>query len=175
MLAFALCLLAAFAAPALSRPKMMPRPVLTLQLDPHGNHGGIARMLSPDGRRMATLGGGVVAMWDATSGELLWKRAGAAGYGGPYPHEVPLPGPLAWSPDGRTLAGSEERKPVVWDLSTGKAVRAQIADTGWGGGVFSPDGRLLALSLHRLLDLRDGRFITRPDFRLRCAAGPGGG
>ncbi|WP_322770530.1 WD40 repeat domain-containing protein, partial [Frankia sp. Cr1] len=53
--------------------------------------------------------------------------------------------PLAFSPDGRTLAGNEgsEKRVRLWDVETGKAT-ATITAPGNVSVGFTPDGRALA-------------------------------
>jgi WD40 repeat protein len=96
--------------------------------------------LAPDGKRLATGGPEAVVLRDAAGGHELRRLAGTGGTRC-----------LAFSPDGRTLAGAAADAGAgapcvsVWELATGE-VRRRF--TGHGGAVtclaFSGDGALLA-------------------------------
>jgi WD40 repeat protein len=123
---------------------------------------------SPDGKLLASghyslaseiatrAGAGLdrVVLWDAATGKKL--------------HEIPVhlalsSAPLAFAPDGRTVAGLDTRRQrvLLWETATGKERRGFWLDTppgraGWGSYypedvvsalAISPDGRLLALGL----------------------------
>lgn len=52
---------------------------------------------------------------------------------------------LAFSPDGKVLAGSPDRTVKLWGMTTGQEIATLIGHTGSVQEVtFSPDGRLLA-------------------------------
>jgi WD40 repeat protein len=84
---------------------------------------------------LAASTGGVVKLYDILSGELLGELHG--------PSPV---GPLAFGPDGRTLAGGcLDGQVVFWDV---ESMRVKAALRGHTGAVqtlaFSPDGRTVA-------------------------------
>jgi WD40 repeat protein len=96
-----------------------------------------ARLLafSPDGRTLATAGGGSQAtakLWDAATGQL----------------KLALPKPddeihsIEFSPDGRLLLSTSDRGVRLWDAATGAPLAA--LDRSRFPAHFSPDSRLLA-------------------------------
>src|SRR5262245_41779664 len=92
---------------------------------------------SPDGSRMATAGkDGVVKMWDAGTGRLLFDYTG---------HTDAVRG-IAFSPDGRQMASSGGDKFIsLWDPATGKEVRKLTGLPDFANSVaYSPDGKHLA-------------------------------
>jgi RNA polymerase sigma factor (sigma-70 family) len=109
--------------------------------------GVVGLALSPDGKTAAALEqdnlekkGTAVRLWDTATGKELRMI------------EVPFSvrdgdvTPLAFSPDGKTLAGAPADKAIrLWDVTTGKELRSL---KGHGGPVqalaFSPDGKVLA-------------------------------
>lgn len=150
-----------------------------------------AGALSSDGRTLAALSEtgkdqSRIRFWNGASGapldpSITWTNVG----------------PLAFSPDGRTLAGlnGEDGSIQLWEVATGEA-RAFLAlpqriEVGVFGIRFSPDGRHLATesgfrSLH-VWNATAGRFVgasfldsmyntISPDWKwaLRVAFGPAG-
>lgn len=81
-------------------------------------------------------------LWDAATG----KRAGGWADKG-------LLAPLAFSPDGKTIAARKRRKPdaidydvVLWDVATGREqTRVPLTEQLCGSVAFLPDGKLLAV------------------------------
>jgi WD40 repeat protein/tetratricopeptide (TPR) repeat protein len=86
---------------------------------------------SPDGRRLASAGGGdEVKVWDAQTGQELLTLEGAFGC-------------VCFSPDGRRLAtASADRTVRLWDAQTGQELLT--LEGAIGCVCFSPDGRRLA-------------------------------
>jgi WD40 repeat protein len=102
-------------------------------------------VFSPDGQRLASVGGGGLKLWDARNSQGVRVFHGHA-------HTILC---VALSPDGRLLAsgggaGGPAGRPgpgelLLWDVRSGREVRALKGHTGWVTSVtFSPDGRLLA-------------------------------
>jgi WD40 repeat protein len=99
---------------------------------------------SPDGRWVASIGAWQeVKVWNANSGELLRTSVGA---------DEPGTG-LAFSPDGKILAGAFTTQVILWDMASGEKIatlsRGPLGDVvGYNLGVgrigFSPDGKYLA-------------------------------
>ena len=114
--------------------------------------GAIDTALSPDGRYVAVVrpgsGDEVGAVFDLTTGEQAFALAGP-GSG------APVLGPrgrgdeedtreVAWSPDGRLIAGSSEGTALVWDAETGTVRHTLLGHTGFVFGVaWSPDSSRL--------------------------------
>jgi len=101
--------------------------------------GGLRPVLfSPDGRTLASLVSGSlrIQIWDVASGRALRTLAS----------EAATTNSFAFSPDGKTLAGSEDEKGIrLWDVASGQQLRTVV---GLASAVytvaFSPDGRTLA-------------------------------
>jgi WD40 repeat protein len=107
-------------------------------------------VFSPDGERLASYSNerakdtrpGLVEVWDATSGELLFVRKA---------HSAPVTC-IAYSPDGKRLAsGSEHGTVIVRDAVTGEEIFSLVAHRKEGYSIhpissiaFSPDGNQLA-------------------------------
>jgi RNA polymerase sigma factor (sigma-70 family) len=101
-----------------------------------------ASEISPDGKRLATLGKRSATVWDLASGARLHR----------FFFEVPampaFDGSLAFSPDGKRLACRPSKDQIlVWDLTDGKQVRRFAVEQKWVYGFsflrFSADGKAL--------------------------------
>ncbi len=123
-------------------------PELHLLYSVPGEPGGLPDVAySPDGLSLATMGVlGQIKIWEADTGALLQALEGE-------PDE--FGGSVAFSPDGRLLAGSWTTQVVVWDLRSGEIIarfsgQSVGATTGYNLGVgqigFSPDGSRLAVA-----------------------------
>lgn len=93
---------------------------------------------SPDGQKIVTGGGKTASIWDIQTGriETTLEHTSKGGVNS-----------VAYSPDGRLIAGIVDRKDIVlWDAETGER-RAPMEERfgRWGGPLlFSPNGRLVA-------------------------------
>jgi WD40 repeat protein len=103
---------------------------------------------------------GTVAVWDASTGRLLWRRRSRRG----------TANAVAFSPDGKLVAaGYENGVAVLYDARTGALLRTLSLQ---GGGdfsfetlAFSPTGLLATgtwAGIVQLWDPRSGREIGRP-------------
>jgi len=95
-------------------------------------------MFSPDGRRLAADGAGVVWIWDAQQGSLLRS----------IPCPTPSQGfyhPLAFSPDGRRITSSDDDGRIfVFDMESGNLQQTFKGHAGHVCAmVFAPDGKTL--------------------------------
>jgi WD40 repeat protein/tRNA A-37 threonylcarbamoyl transferase component Bud32 len=100
-----------------------------------------------DGRTLAaTNAQGLVRVWDAVSGEVLHRWEVTGGKGSPPGWPALVVSTLAWGPDGKALALGGRGEASVWDLATGRKVRALPGGPllAWG-----PDGRQLAVGDER--------------------------
>ncbi len=92
--------------------------------------------ISPDGKTLASGYGGTVRLWDVSTGRQSGELTGHGN----------MVGWLAFAPDGKTLASSDETETVrLWDLATGKA-RATVQPGQVVRGVqFTGDSQTLVL------------------------------
>ena len=88
-------------------------------------------LFSPDGRTLLT-GGGALQLWDIARERAVAVLEGRAG-------------PVAFSPDGNTLAGCHSNTVKLWNLAVHQEVATLRGPTGPMTAVaFSPDGNTLA-------------------------------
>ncbi|HEX6551854.1 MAG TPA: WD40 repeat domain-containing protein, partial [Ktedonobacteraceae bacterium] len=105
-------------------------------------HGGVVMNVawSPDGRRLASAGGGreggELFVWEAHSGERVQALAGHPG----------VVFAVAWSPSGEMLvSGGSDGRLRWWEVHSGECVRVQQAHQGTVHALkVSPDGSRLA-------------------------------
>src|SRR5262249_16703202 len=118
-----------------------------------------ALAFSPDSKRLASGGGGIVRLWDAGSAKEILRFSGAKrNYA-----------PLVFAPDGKTVVGIDQDQAVCfWDASTGKVMRRVIGKKGQTPVNFalSPDGKYLAINSGNvtlwLADSATGKDISPP-------------
>jgi RNA polymerase sigma factor (sigma-70 family) len=89
---------------------------------------------APDGKTVASSGGGTVVLWEASS---LKEQARF----GPPAKDVPSV--LAFSPDGAVLAVAGREGIDLWDVAAHKPLR-RLPDSWVAGVAFAPDGKTLA-------------------------------
>lgn len=101
-----------------------------------GRFGMFDMQYSPDGKRLAASGNGIY-LWNTATGKI-YRRIAGPGWA------------LAFSPDGRLLAGVGGRDAAVWDVATGRLVVTVTDPSGsiFYSVAFSPDGRTLAAGDH---------------------------
>jgi WD40 repeat protein len=103
---------------------------------------GTAVALAPDGKTVASVGGGKVAhFWDAVTGKEIGQLESPALKVQRHERAV------AFSPDGKLLATGDEQATVrIWDLETHKQLREIDMKSGAErlSLAFSPDGKTLA-------------------------------
>jgi WD40 repeat protein len=90
--------------------------------------------VSPNGRRLASAGvDGAIRFWDVQTGERLHEITGFSGY----------VWRLTFSSDGRQLlaAGPPDKQARLWEVETGKLVRAYDSPHEIMKATLSPDGR----------------------------------
>jgi WD40 repeat protein len=109
---------------------------------------------SPDGERVAaSCSGGLVLVWDVTSGQNVWTRS--------------EPGldtmSVNFSSDGKSLAvgygfysGSQVGRVKVWDVASGQETKAFPGPRGGVNHVaFHPDGKRLAVAGSEVVEIWD--------------------
>ncbi|WP_323138564.1 MULTISPECIES: helix-turn-helix domain-containing protein [unclassified Streptomyces] len=112
-------------------------------------------VFSPDGRTLASSSSdGTTQLWNMATGKTRLTLAGHK--------DVDVP--LAFSPDGRTLAMGGEGKVRLWDTTRGRLRTTLNTHTVFAESLaFSPDGRTLAMGGEgkvRLWDTTRGRLRT---------------
>jgi len=135
---------------------------------------------SPDGKTLAGIASGAVWLWDLTSPArdqvfTVFELHSKVIFAGSPLAGRPLHGldisveSVAFSPDGRTLAGiSDDGTLRLWDVATGRSIGRPFRglDGPARSVAFSPDGKILAAGsddgMVRAWDVATGRPIGRP-------------
>jgi WD40 repeat protein/photosystem II stability/assembly factor-like uncharacterized protein len=102
---------------------------------------------SPDGRYLASTDGWEIALWDSHGGSFVPKPQPT--WPAPITTAGADPGPnvvtgLAWSPDGKQLATSQDRVIKIWDPLGGQQLAALDNPGGVGTMAWSPSGSIIA-------------------------------
>jgi WD40 repeat protein len=105
-----------------------------------GHTGGVHHLaFSPDGKRLATAShDGTCKIWDPDD----WKEVRT------LPGNGTLFSSVAWSPDGRLLAGGGDGQVIVWNADTYEVLHNLKDTAGSGLLAFTPDGRTLLTAAH---------------------------
>ena len=115
-------------------------------------------IFSPDGRIVATSSNGVVMLWDVHARAMIKEPLST-------PEEVV--NPIAFSRDGRTLAGGGKSGMLfLWDVQSHRMITNFVAHTSVvEGGDFSPDGKLFVTASYdqtlKLWDTADWRELSK--------------
>ena len=93
---------------------------------------------SPDGRQLASVDGGVVQVWDATTGHVTFSYQEAQFSGAQ----------LVWASDGKRLAFTTDQGVQVWNVPDGKLLLTYLGAVRNSVSIFmaswSPDGKRIA-------------------------------
>jgi WD40 repeat protein len=109
---------------------------------------------SHDGKQVA-VDSRAITIWDVASGKQV--------------NALEAHFPIAFSPDGKTLASGSFEGPIqLWDISSGSilhTLEGTISNYGSGSIAFSPDGKLLAVSggdrqTALVWDVADGKLLA---------------
>ncbi len=114
---------------------------------------------SPDGKQVATVGFGIIQLWETATGKTIRRFAGRGSS---------TAANVAFSPDGKTLSVSGGLGSVQsWDVTTGKRVGQCEGPTNAVVNLhYRPDGQLLAWGVNTntlaLWEAPSGKQITPP-------------
>ena len=133
---------------------------MTVELKADGPQG-LFITFSPDGRTLVTLTVPItglateINLWDVATGKQVRRISGP---------DVESTNHIAFSPDGKFLAGSNRNTDVIlWEAATGREVRRFRCWPVSRATAFSPDGRTLAVAHNEgtitLWDVATGRLL----------------
>lgn len=156
---------------------------------------------SPDGKILVTasiggnggiFGRGPTIFWDPATGKKLATLGASDNVAGlmlpqdgkkPGTHDGDDVGALAFSPDGRTLAGATERDVCLWDVQTRKLTGRLKGSQYAYWMIFSPDGTILATAGRaagdvQILGVKEEKVVATlkakgPDVRALAFSGDG--
>jgi WD40 repeat protein len=141
-------------------------------------HSPVALDFSPDGHHIVSASGEdgevVFQVWDAATAKLAVEMRVATAnrqVAGVKTRPVAL-APVAYSPDGKLIAGGYYEQPVsIWDATTGKIVASLPGGSYLSGLSWNHDGTRLAISFARKpVEIWD---VTSRELLLGLAAPPG--
>lgn len=107
-----------------------------------------------DGETFTSVGKGGVAHWSMTDRKLIRTIT-----------DKNVCDAECWyiTPDGKRSATTTREKTVIWDLDQGKVIRTSPKTSPHGAGIFSPDGRFVALYTEKfdlsLVDLEVDKVV----------------
>jgi WD40 repeat protein len=116
---------------------------------------------APDGKSVATIGGNWVRIWDVATGKET--RRIALPNKGPNTGFTTIGARLAFSPDGTTLAATNERDGLIFllDVASGRELGRVDGPDDYKALAFSPDGKLLATDVDISKGLPDHELSVR--------------
>jgi len=141
-------------------------------------HSGFERFAwSPDGKVLATPGGSVLRLWDATTGEELHRSGG---------HQTPVRAVQFAAHDRLVVTQADDERILCWDAATGREVRQLAHAKGSLYTACSADGRTAAIirAFHNsstegysyvvtLLDVATGKELRQFKGSLAASTGHG--
>jgi WD40 repeat protein len=108
-------------------------------------------LFSPDGHLLLSTSPIKLSLWGTASGVELGKFES---------NEVKIP---VFSPGGELLAVAAEKRVIIWDLRTGKALEVLEHESAVNSVIFSPDGKMLA-------SVSNALSVWRPETGARAVA-----
>src|SRR5262249_45557915 len=122
-----------------------------------GDYPRIQPRFSPDGKYLSVVHATATAhLWEVATGKPL--------------HAFSRFTPLAFSPDGATVAGTWAGRVHFWDVKTGRPRALTPGHMSWVGAVaFSPDGKsLISAAVDEVLCWDVRRRVIKKSFKLKA-------